>query len=433
MKKIIYTIIALFLSLTFVNAKEFCTVVSGNGTDIGSEIACDTEHFYVIENDGENTKMLAKYNLYVGRNFNIEKLPQTFTNYWNANNYVMNNYDTSKYSGFSILSSNHDGIYDYFRYHVTITEDDKDYGIQNEKALSAHGGEKGEPEYPIYASYWANEFTRDFLIDSIEYSTELYQDFVVSRSVLNDNLQYYSNYLEKAGYSIENIDLLTVNDIKNVVDKVSNKKMPIDEWTPDKWVVQGDYSYKVGSLKDYLPSGYEWLYSTTYWTRTVVNPGKVTNDENFDDRPYVYFIDTLGDICNAQFCNATDIFAGVRPYVVIANDSIIYKVNIKTNGHGSVVASKTSANKGTEITFVITPDEGYVLGSVKVTDGLGNIIYFTDNKFTMPNADVLIEVTFVPKSPETSTLISIGIIFLFIISLVAILYFYKKHEKKLIK
>lgn len=29
-----------------VNAKEYCKVISGNGKDIGSEIACGNENFY---------------------------------------------------------------------------------------------------------------------------------------------------------------------------------------------------------------------------------------------------------------------------------------------------------------------------------------------------------------------------------------------------
>ena len=44
-----------------------CTVISGTGRVVGDEIACGTEHFYVMSNDGNNITMLAKYNLKVGR------------------------------------------------------------------------------------------------------------------------------------------------------------------------------------------------------------------------------------------------------------------------------------------------------------------------------------------------------------------------------
>ncbi len=47
MKKILF---ALLLLIPFVvSADPACTVVSGTGENIGDEIACDTEHFYVLE------------------------------------------------------------------------------------------------------------------------------------------------------------------------------------------------------------------------------------------------------------------------------------------------------------------------------------------------------------------------------------------------
>lgn len=69
MKKKIIFIIALFFMFIGITNAEKCTVISGTGSNIGDEIACGTEHFYVIENDGTNIKMLAKYNLYVGANY----------------------------------------------------------------------------------------------------------------------------------------------------------------------------------------------------------------------------------------------------------------------------------------------------------------------------------------------------------------------------
>lgn len=40
-----------------------CQTVRGDGTGVGDEISCSGENFYVIENDGANIIMLAKYNL----------------------------------------------------------------------------------------------------------------------------------------------------------------------------------------------------------------------------------------------------------------------------------------------------------------------------------------------------------------------------------
>ena len=63
MKKIL---LFLFIFIPFMVRAENCTIVSGNGTTIGDEISCGTEHFYVIENNDDNVTMMSKYNLYVG-------------------------------------------------------------------------------------------------------------------------------------------------------------------------------------------------------------------------------------------------------------------------------------------------------------------------------------------------------------------------------
>lgn len=90
--------------------------------------------------------------------------------------------------------------------------------------------------------------------------------------------------------------------------------------------------------------------------------------------------------------------------------NIIHNVYTKTDGNGSIEVNKVEAEWGDAIEFTITPKEGYVLGVVKVTDSDGNTMEFTDYKFTMPNADVIIEATFYVKNPETYAFIGIAII-----------------------
>ena len=69
MKKISLFFLTFFISLTIANAQG-CNVISGTGKNVGDEVVCGTEHFYVISNDGENVKMLAKYNLMAGETHN---------------------------------------------------------------------------------------------------------------------------------------------------------------------------------------------------------------------------------------------------------------------------------------------------------------------------------------------------------------------------
>ena len=82
MKKSLLTFLLFLMVIPFeVNAKEYCKVVDGDGKSIGSEIACGTEHFYVIDSNDDEVKMLAKYNLYTGVSIYKEKLKEGQTCY----------------------------------------------------------------------------------------------------------------------------------------------------------------------------------------------------------------------------------------------------------------------------------------------------------------------------------------------------------------
>ena len=77
MKKILLPILLFVMFIPFeVGAKEYCKVVDGDGKSIGSEIACGSEHFYIIDSNEDKIKMLAKYNLYTGVTIYKEKLEE---------------------------------------------------------------------------------------------------------------------------------------------------------------------------------------------------------------------------------------------------------------------------------------------------------------------------------------------------------------------
>ncbi len=105
-----------------------------------------------------------------------------------------------------------------------------------------------------------------------------------------------------------------------------------------------------------------------------------------------------------------------------------YLVETKTDGNGEVKASRVRANDGDAIEFTVTPKEGYVLGEVKVTDSNGNVVIFTDYKFTMPSADVLIEATFIPINPNTSAISVTLIVILSIIFGIGLIVAIKKFK-----
>ena len=133
-----------------------------------------------------------------------------------------------------------------------------------------------------------------------------------------------------------------------------------------------------------------------------------------DESYNLFFVDTLGELCSMYYCQPA-VGAGIRPVVTISAKDLVYSVTTKTDGNGTIESTHVHAEKGEIIKFVITPNEGYVLSEVKVTDEKGNVITFTENTFTMPEANVTIEATFTVENSETSTSnIIIAIIFLII-------------------
>ncbi len=71
-----------------------------------------------------------------------------------------------------------------------------------------------------------------------------------------------------------------------------------------------------------------------------------------------------------------------------------YAINIDAITNGTVTA-KAYAAEGDEITLTITPDSGYTLGTLNVTDSSNNPVSVSSNKFTMPASPVTVSATFV--------------------------------------
>lgn len=76
-----------------------------------------------------------------------------------------------------------------------------------------------------------------------------------------------------------------------------------------------------------------------------------------------------------------------------------YDVAVSDGAHGSVTVSPKSASKGSTVTVTVTPDKGYTLETLAVTDKNGNALDLTDQgggqyTFTMPSSPVTVTATF---------------------------------------
>lgn len=88
-----------------------------------------------------------------------------------------------------------------------------------------------------------------------------------------------------------------------------------------------------------------------------------------------------------------------------------YSITISPVSDGSVKVSHTSTKKGTTVTISVTPNEGYKLDELTVTDSKGNKLKLTDTgndkyTFTMPNSAVIVDAVF--KLNEEPTMPSIA-------------------------
>ena len=88
-----------------------------------------------------------------------------------------------------------------------------------------------------------------------------------------------------------------------------------------------------------------------------------------------------------------------------SSGSTTYAVSVETATNGTVSVSPRNASKGATVTITVTPNEGYVLGTLTATDANGDTISLSnegDGKytFTMPASRVTVSATFVAESEQ---------------------------------
>ena len=424
-KKLLFLFLLL---IPFIVNAEKCSVVSGTGTNIGDEINCSGEHFYVISNDGYNVKALAKYNLYVGQTyFSSEEFTHTTQIFQQLDaieymeNYCHTEYGEDYYIYWS-RTTNAPYVYTF----TCNNKIDLEYDSvkQNELAVGAHGSESGKPEFPEVGIIIFDE-NYPFADTERVYGNDNYADakiLTTNNSPIGSYLEEYKTELSKMGYNIKDINILSLTDIDNIVKETTGSNLPLDTWYTNANSIHTEKgNIKVfGSLKEILNGKNAWLYSTTYWLRTY--------DVNFDDD--IFFVDTLGDVCSANYCSSR-IGAGIRPIITLEFNDIDYPILTKTDGNGTIKIEKIKAQSGEMVRFTVEPKPGYVLGTVKVTDANGNVITFTDYTFVMPSSQVIIEATFVPINPKTEAGKRVIIAIILCLISIVLLIGYFKNEKQI--
>lgn len=188
MKRFLVIFLMSLLCIIPVSAKEDkYTIVSGDINTVGSEICFDTECFYVIGNDGNVVKMLAKYNLYVG----------------------------GKYEN---------GTWTAYREEAT--------GLQNSLMLGSTSA--GKPYEGTVAfstkSYWED--------------IKVYPAYVFgSGSITYDYVVNYKNYLEKLGILILDARLISYEELKTLGCSSSCKNTFSWVYSTNYWSGSANWGY----------------------------------------------------------------------------------------------------------------------------------------------------------------------------------------------
>ena len=100
----------------------------------------------------------------------------------------------------------------------------------------------------------------------------------------------------------------------------------------------------------------------------------------------------------AENDNYTFVMPAADVHVHWIVDKAQYTISITESAHGKVVADKTTAQFGEEVTLTTTPDDNYLLESLNVAYTNGFPVTVTNNKFTMPAANVVVSATFKAKT-----------------------------------
>ena len=405
--------------------KEKCVIINGTGHDLGDEIACGSEHFYVLSNDGTNIRMLAKYNLHTGISIYKEKIEKEDGDTRSDQEYC-NDLATSR--GGTVKSDAFYTAPGYCFYKIILPIGRV---IQTEDSKSAHWDEELNYLYPqvgdVYMftafsySQQNNVPTPISNISNIE--DTFFYDYTIDSSKAYQFFNAYLNYpatgvllpldLYKKrliGYGVDVIDIsmLSISELNDIVNTISGDYLPLKEWSDDTESISGSsIDVTFGSFKEVVPSKYKWLYSTTYWNSTFYDKygGNISPSSS---RKFVFTAEQ-GKICGAGFsvcAPTTTLGCGIRPVITIPSNSIVYEIKTDTDDHSEVEVIEYSKGN-VPITFKTNISKNYKLDTITIkTDGNEEVTFtegelttnqdgsitINSNLFTMPYEDVTITV-----------------------------------------
>ena len=271
---------------------------------------------------------------------------------------------------------------------------------------------------------WGYDYMHDDILHINEYDNE--GNLVIEGSSIEEYLNGYKKELKSQGINTISVGMPVLDKSIDFLETISGKPFDFALEHIDDYNNPLVYWTDRMDIKSYVPEQYKWFYDRTYWLGSGFALYDIPN--SFAD----YYISNEGYLCAIGRGECVylpyPIGNGLRPLVTINTADINFVIETKTDGNGTVESEKVTAAEGEVIKFTVTPNDGYVLGEVRVTDALGNVVVFKDNTFTMPNANVLIEAVFVlaEQNPNTGDIALITISAILMICTIAVMLNYKK-------
>lgn len=128
-------------------------------------------------------------------------------------------------------------------------------------------------------------------------------------------------------------------------------------------------------------------------------------------KPYNKLLSSLPSLTSGKKYNATGVYiqyGAIKEIAPRTSDDIqlvTYNITINDADNGTVTSSPANkACEGDEVILTITPNAGYRLSSLSVTDADGNPVEVTENKFTMPAGNVTVSAVFAEIQKRDVTL-----------------------------
>ena len=430
MKKKLIFIFALlfimFIPIVSVSAKEMCAITSGNGRDVGSEIKCGTEEFYVLENKDNKIKMLSKHNLNVGDKISYIAIT--------TNNPEYDSYEITGADTYCMDLARSNNYNPYYVYPVLTEQPDnyrldgcRVYELMNEEHIRQDARAigtflvNGKSVLPLYGITYMNpDWGYDSIVNGTIYENEYDNNgnLVLEGSSFKDYIDGYKAELQSQGFAIENVSFPTLDGIIDILQRISGKTVEVQ-------LEYDDFSHSTDEelinshigkmdITKYIPDNYKWLYDATYW----LGSGFKNNDGGMEYNDY--YISNEGLLCALGRGDCAylpyPIGNGVRPVVTISNGDLLYLIRTITDGNGSIEVVK-NAHGGDSISFRVTAKKGLKLVGLTVTSDAGESIEFKEedlsqdstglysisvNKFTMPYDNVTIKAIWANEpNPET--------------------------------